>query len=259
MIYKIRDINKPKEIEAKFMNYYRDLYAQPPSANIDQMKEFLEELDLPAIGKDQNDLLTSRITRAEIEKAVNNLKTNKSSGSDGLPSEWYKTFSEQLIPLLELSFNYTLEYGETPPSWKEAIISVIPKKNNSETCSDYRPISLLNVDYKLYTWIISKRYENFISDIIDEDQTGFVKGRQTHDNVRRTLHIINHIQNKNISAALSLDAEKAFDSINWTFLYQVLRKLGFNDKAIQCIKTLYQKPTARIRINGSLTESMNLE
>lgn len=242
------------------MNYYRDLHGQPPCADIDQMKDFFEELDLPAIGKNQNDLLTSPITRAEIEKAVNKLKTNKSPRSDSLPSEWYKTFSEQLIPLLELSFNFTLEYGETPLSWKEAIISVIPKKNNSETCSDYRPISLLNVDYRLYTSIISKRYEHFSSDIIDKDQTGFVKGRQTHDDIRRTLHIINHIQNKNITAALiRLDAEKAFDSVNWTFLYQVLRKFGFYDKAVQCIKTLYQKPAARIRINGSLTESINLE
>ena len=137
---------------------------------------------------------------------------------------------------------------------------MIPKKNNSETCSDYRPISLLNIDYKLYTSIISKIYEHFLSDIIEEDQTDFIKGRQTQDNIRRTLHIMDHVQNKNISAALiSLDAEKAFDSVNWTFLYLVLKQFGLDDKAVECIKTLHQRPTARIRRNGSLTESITLE
>uniref|UniRef100_A0A3Q0RMJ3 Reverse transcriptase domain-containing protein n=1 Tax=Amphilophus citrinellus TaxID=61819 RepID=A0A3Q0RMJ3_AMPCI len=265
-IHKIKDIYtnqiiyEPKEIEQKFVNFYRDLYSQPPSADVDQMKAFLEELDLPTIGKKHNDLLTSPITIADIKRAVNRLKTNKSPGSDGLPAEWYKKFSDELIPILEVSFNHTLKYGETPPSWKEAIISVIPKKNNSETCSDFRPISLLNVDYKLYTSIISKRYEYFIREIIDEDQTGFIKGRQTQDNIRRAIHIINHIQNNQTSAVLmSLDAEKAFDSVNWTFLYLVLEKFGFSDEAVKCIKTLYQKPTARIRINGNLTESITLE
>jgi len=139
-IYKIRDMNTnqiihdPKEIETKFMNYYRDFYRQPLSADTNQMKAFLDKLDLPSIGKIQNDHLTSPITKKEIEKAINRLKSNKSPGSDGLPSDWYKTFRVQLIPLLEKSFNYTLEYGKIPPSWKEAVISVIPKKSHSETC-----------------------------------------------------------------------------------------------------------------------------
>uniref|UniRef100_A0A8C8DIR2 Uncharacterized protein n=1 Tax=Oryzias sinensis TaxID=183150 RepID=A0A8C8DIR2_9TELE len=77
---------------------------------MNQMKAFLEKLDLP--------------TKLEIEK--------------------YKTLSEHLVPLLERSFNQTLEHGEIPPSWKEAVITVIPKKINSLTCSDYRPISLHN-------------------------------------------------------------------------------------------------------------------
>lgn len=87
-----------------------------------------------------------------------------------------------------------------------------------------------------------------------------MKGRQTQDNIRRTLQIMDHIQNKNISAALiSLDAEKAFDSVNWTFLYLVLKQFRLDAKAVKCIKTLYQRPTAKIRINGSLTESITLE
>lgn len=116
------------------------------------------------------------------------------------------------------------------------------------------------MDYKIYTSIIAKGYEKFISDLVDEDQTGFIVGPQTQDSIRRTIQIINTIQTHKSSAVLiSLDAEKAFDSVNWNFLYLVLERFGFNKDSINCIKTIYQNPTARIRINGSLTERIELK
>ena len=76
---------------------------------------------------------------------------------------------------------------------------------------------MLNVDYKMYTSIISKRFKTFMTDIVDEDQTGFIKGRQTKNYIRRMIHIVEETQLTKNSATLdSVDAEKAFDSVNWT-------------------------------------------
>ena len=96
--------------------------------------------------------------------------------------------------------------------------------------------------------------------LIDEDQTGFIKNRQSQDNIRKALHIIEQINKEKVSSIiLSLDAEKAFDSVRWEFLYQVMNRFGFCENFIKCIQTLYSYPTARIKVNGSLSESTTLQ
>lgn len=154
------------------------------------------------------------------------MKAGKCPGSEGFPTEWYKTMQDQLIPILLKTFNWVLENKNTPPSWREAVISIIPKKGKDKlVCGNFRPVSLLKNDYKLFTFILSKRIELILPELIHKDQTGFVRQRQTPDNIRRTLHIMRQVtQQKLETMILSLDAEKAFDSVShfYTKYYQNL-------------------------------------
>ena len=266
-IYKIRNprsnrmCHNQEEIQESFETYYQDLYTQPDKAGPSVIANFLNSLDLPSIGLQQNKVLTAVITSTEIDEAISLLKTDKSPGSDGFTGEWYKMFRTELLPMLLSSFNYTLKEGHMPQSWSEALITVIPKEGKDKLeCSSYRPISILNIDYKLFASIIARRMEGIISDMVDPDQAGFVRERQTQDNIRRTLHVADHIIKENMSATLiSLDAMAAFDSVGFEYLYQVLERFGFNEKSVKCIRSLYSSPTARIKINGHLSRSIKLE
>lgn len=250
-----------EKIQQCFLNYYKTLYSQPQENNDNQIDAFLAQINLPQITDEQNGKLISKITKEEIQSAIRRMKGGKSPGTDGFPTEWYKAMQDQLIPTLLKTFNWVLENKNIPPSWREAMISVIPKEGKDKLdCGNYRPVSLLNNDYKLFTSILSKRIELILPVLIHKDQTGFVRQRQTQDNIRKTLHVMRQItQQKLETLILSLDAEKAFDSVRWSFLYKVLSKFGFHMTIIDTFAALYNKPTARIKINGDLTNSFILE
>lgn len=92
---------------------------------------------------------------------------------------------------------------------------------------------------------------------IDEDQSGFIQCRQTQDNIRRTLHITVYLKRKKLRAILlSMDGEKAFDSVGWGFLYKVMEKFGFHEKFIKSINHQIQ---TRIKVNGGLSRTIYLQ
>lgn len=266
-VYKIKDpqtdlmMHRTEEIHKCFKDYYTKLYSQINDCNESQIDDFLFGLNLPQIGEEQNNQIVSEITQEEINTAISKLKNNKSPGADGYTSEWYKVFRRTLTPLLHKTFNSILKGGAVPESWREAIISVIAKDGKDGTiCSNYRPISVLNVDYRIFTAILARRMEKILPEIISLDQTGFIKHRQTNDNIRRTLHIMKHIKDMKLKALiLGMDAEKAFDSVKWEFLFKVMKRFNFHERFIKTIKTLYTNPIARIKVNGSLSNVINLE
>lgn len=91
--------------------------------------------------------MKAEITIKELNDAITGLKVNKSPGSDGFTSERYKAFRKELMLMLQAACNWALKEAETPPAWKEAIISLIPKKGKDKTeCGSYWPISILYND-----------------------------------------------------------------------------------------------------------------
>lgn len=126
-------------------------------------------------------------------------------------------------------------------------------------CSSYRPISLLNVDTKLFTKILADRMKWIINEIIHPDQVGFVPGREGRDNGIKTLLVVQKIKDSGAPGLLlSIDAEKAFNKVDWGFMWNTLEEIGLDDRMLSWIKALYTHPTARVKTNGTLSEPFKM-
>lgn len=203
-----------QEILSCFRNYYENLYNSEVN-NLDKqtIASYLDKLSLVSATEAQNENLVKNITQTEIIKIIENGKLGKCPGEDGYTYEFYKDYKYFNVPVLHRVFNEVLQTGKWPDTWKNAIITVIAKEGKDpKQCSSYRPISLLNVDQKIFTSIMANRLLDILPFIINLDQTGFVKNRFLSDNVRRTLNVIDYSRKtKQQMIVLTLDAEKAFD------------------------------------------------
>lgn len=114
--------------------------------------------------------------------------------------------------------------GCLPTSLNLANISLILKKNKlSDECGSYRPISLINVDSMMLSKVLARRLEEYLPSLINDDQTGFIRGRFSYSNVRRLPNVVQYSSEmQNWALAISLDVGKAFDRVEWGFMWDVL-------------------------------------
>lgn len=173
----------------------------------------------------------------------------KSPGLDGIPPELIIVLWDVVGPAILNSINHSFISGTFHRDQKTALITLLLKKGKDPLeCASYRPLSLLNCDFKLYAKFLSRRLDTVISHLVHPDQAGFIKGRLASDNIRRLLHVIEFSSaQKQPCAVLSLDAEKAFDRVEWDYLWAVLEHLGFGPLFIRMIRILYADPTARVQ------------
>ncbi len=210
------------------------------------------DVKTPKLSKKENEEMEKEITEDEIKKAIKNSPNNKSPGSDGFPIEFYKVFWNQIKDILVKAIQKCYEDKCLHKTARLGLITLLPKPNKDLLeLKNWRPISLLNCDYKIIAKIMAYRIRTFLHKLIHPDQSGFMKGRYIGENIVRMLSLIDYTVDNDIPALLvAVDFEKAFDSVEWSMVERSLLHFNFPPYIINWIKILYTDIESKVMNSG---------
>ena len=245
-------------INHEFKSFYENLYTS--EIKDQDPLPFLNSLQLKKLSVEQKEQFNKDFSCEEIKLAIKQSPPKKAPGMDGLPIEFYSTFWSNINPLFMDVINSAQTKHTLPQTMYLATISVLPKPGREcVSPPDFRPISLINCDKKIITKVMNNRLAQILPSIIHYNQTGFIQSRDLKTNTRTCLSLIQYAKKHNKELTLmAVDAEKAFDRLEWEYLYKVLEVYEFPLKFINMVKTIYKSPKAQVYTNGILSDPFPL-
>ena len=251
------EVTSKDDIEQAHFDFYSRLYSAE-QLDVTFQNEFLSQIDT-SLDDDTRELCEGVLDLTEITSALKGLSSEKTPGSDGLPLEFYVKFWHLLAPYLLKVFNFSLQTGYLSNSMRESVTRLLFKKGDRKLLKNWRPISLVNVDYKICSKALANRLAKVLS-IIKKDQTCSVPGRTIFHTLALFRDVLDHVNTtKETGIFVSLDREKAFDCVDHTFLCRTLERFGFGPSFLRWISTLYHGVSMKITVNGFLTEQILLQ
>ena len=205
---------------------------------------------IPAEVKDYLDL---PVTLEELHLAVRKGKVQKAPGSDGICQEFFRTTWETTKHDMLAILNQMFTEGKITDRQKHGLIVCLPKVTNPTSPEDYRPITLMNADYKLLTRIIANRLRPLMTDLLQPSQHCGVPGNTILGAVAAVREAIAQATvTKTPLCILLLDFQAEFDNISHTYLFAILQSYGFSEHFIHRIQNMYENAKSSIQINGHI-------
>lgn len=238
-------------------DFYANLYSSKGNIDCNEWINTLKNLDLiPQLNEDEKNMLRSPITIEEIGIALSTFTPNKSPGNDGLAAEFYQFYWEDIKDMLFDSYQESIIKKEMSTSQKQSFIKLIDKKGKDKLLvKNWRPLNIINFDIKLWAKTLVLRMIPLLNKLIKSDQTAYIRGRFIGEGTKVIEGIIEYLKGRDEEGyLLAIDFEKAFDSLEWNFLWNALDAFGFPSEFIQLLKLLYNNVEACV-INGGTTSS----
>lgn len=246
-------LNSRQEIAACITGHFRSI-ATTVKPIID--KKMIDQIP-NCITDNENGELCSIPTEGEIKKVLFSMEPDKSPGPDGfLPIFFqlnWETIGKDLVCLVQTFFIN----GFLAKELNTSFISLIPKTLNPTTATEFRPIALSNTSYKVISKLMANRMKGLLHKMISPFQSAFIPGRQISDNItiaHEIIHKMRKTRSKKGLMGIKIDMSKAFDRVEWDFLMEIMRKLGFSDKWCQLVYQCISSTSFSVLLNGSPTE-----
>ena len=245
-------VSSPADLCLSFSSFYSSLFTSSPTDPVAQ-QELLSNVS-STLSPGQALECEGSLTVDECHKALIGMAHRKAPGLDGFPMEFYVKFWSVLGPDLVDVLNSCYRSGSLSLSQRRGIITLTFKKGDRLDARNWRPISLLNVDYKIAARAIAGRLLKVIHLVVEKDQTCGVPGRYIGENVAFLRDVVSYATTFDSPVAiLSLDQEKAFDRVDWGFMLSTLRTMGFGESFVNWVRLFYTNVQSAVNVNGYLS------
>jgi hypothetical protein len=227
-----------------------------PAVDAGAQQEVLQALATGRqLGPAQAEQLAGAVVSAlEVHKAMRGAPSGRAPGLDCIPVELYRKFKDAFTPLLTRLFTAIATLGDMPTGFHEGLVTIIHKAGERSDPANYRPITLLNTDYRLYAKVLALRLNPHLDSIIDREQTAFVPERQIGENVM-LLQCLPHLLRRQHrwAAVVFCDFRKAYDTVDREFLLRAMHQLGVGEGFIAMVRLLLTDTKARAMVNGHIS------
>ena len=249
----------PSQVPNALLDYYKMLFDRKKISR-EKADLLLRKLENKKITSTTSKKLEAPISDAEVLGAMQHLHLGSQAGPDRIPNAFYRCCAKYLAPKLGAVLREALRREQLPSSFLEGDIALMYKKKERDDPRNYRPLTMLNVDYKIYTRILANRMKKVVHQFVSESQKGFVPDSFIAE-CSMLLNLIeawvNDDPENREGIFLFLDMEKAFDRVSFEFLNDAMDSLGFGPNFKTYVGLMYNTeapPKRRIYANGYYSE-----
>jgi exonuclease III len=245
-------------IMKQFVDFLTKKYSPLPSDTNSFQK--MTSCGMEKIPDTENTILENPITMEELKETVKKGKRKKSPGPDGINHEFFIKEWDIIKEDLKDIINDMYINGSISDAQKHGHIVCLPKNTNSMSPDNFRPLTLLNTDYKILTRIIANRLKPRADNILHRNQFCGRSGHTILDAIATVRDIIAYAEEYNESICLlSIDFKDAFDKISHTYLFKILQEYGISDRFCSRLKKIYANATSTLTLNGHRSPTIQIE